>query len=45
VGRAVVEVGFLERLPGGRLRERVACAVRLVAGPAGEIRAVRTGML
>ncbi len=27
-GRAEVEVGYLERLPTGRLREPVACAVR-----------------
>ncbi len=28
-GRAEVEVGYLERLPAGRLREPVACAVRV----------------
>ena len=27
-GRAEVEVGYLERLPAGRLREPVACAVQ-----------------
>ena len=31
-GRAEVEVGYLERLPAGRLREPVACAVRVAAG-------------
>jgi hypothetical protein len=30
-GLAEVEVGYLERLPAGRLREPVACVVRVVA--------------
>jgi len=35
VDRAEVEVGYLERLAGSRLREPVACAVRAVEGPQG----------
>jgi hypothetical protein len=34
-GRAEVEVGYLERLPTGRLREPVARAVRAVGGNSG----------